>query len=343
MTAFDFDAVHAIVDDSHPDILAELAETVRHKLAGRQIHLVLENDNNSARYLQMDSRGQPILYDAQWDDDVHHALHILLTGETANHYADYSENPAGYLGRCLAEGFGYQGEVSPFRNGANRGEASRELPPTSFVTFLQNHDQVGNRALGERIVQLTEPDALKAAMAVLLLAPSPPLMFMGDEFGATTPFLFFCDFGPELAAKVTEGRRSEFPHFREFKSEIPDPNSLGTFLQSKLDWESVSRHPHNEWLRWYRSLLTVRREEIMPRIKKIAVGKAMYEVLSPCAVQVRWPFVEGGSLEVLANFGRDLLPLGRTPDGQVLYGSREDGRGILASELAPRSVVWLLS
>ena len=338
------DAVHAILDDSHPDILTELAETVRHRLGNeRQIHLVLENDNNSARYLRRKSRGQPILYNAQWDDDVHHALHILLTGETANHYADYSEKPANYLGRSLAEGFGYQGEASPFRKGAMRGEVSRELPPTSFVTFLQNHDQIGNRALGERIVQLTEPDALRAAMAMLLLAPSPPLMFMGDEFGATTPFLFFCDFGPELAAKVTEGRRSEFPHFREFKSEIPDPNSMNTFLISKLDWASVSHPPHDEWLRWYRTLLTVRQEEIVPRIKNIVGGKAQYEVLSQCAVRVRWPFVEGGSLEVLANFSRDPLPLGLMPAGRVLYGPRKDDRGIHASELAPHSAVWLLS
>jgi malto-oligosyltrehalose trehalohydrolase len=283
------------------------------------------------------------LYNAQWDDDVHHALHILLTGETANHYADYSEKPAGYLGRCLAEGFGYQGEASPFRNGVLRGEDSRELPPTSFVTFLQNHDQVGNRALGERIVRLTEPNALKAAMAILLLAPSPPLLFMGEEFGATTPFLFFCHFGPELAAKVIEGRRSEFPHFRQFESEIPDPNSPATFLHSKLDWNSVSEPEHDEWLTLYSTLLSVRRGEIVPRIKNIAVGKAQYEVLSPCAVQVRWPFVEGGNLEVLANFSRDPLALNHAPGGRVLYSSRGDDRGILASELAPHSAVWLLS
>jgi maltooligosyltrehalose trehalohydrolase len=338
------DAVHALVDDSRPDMLAELAETVRHKLGSkRHIHLVLENDNNFARYLRRDSRGEPIWYNAQWDDDVHHALHILLTGETANHYGDYSEKPAGYLGRCLAEGFGYQGEASPFRNGVLRGEDSRELSPTSFVTFLQNHDQVGNRALGERIVRLTEPNALKAAMAILLLAPSPPLLFMGEEFGATTPFLFFCDFGPELAAKVTEGRRSEFPHFRQFKSEIPDPNSPDTFLHSKIDWNSVSQPPHDEWLRWYRTLLSVRRDEIVPRIKNIAVGKSQYEILSPCAVKVRWPFVEGGNLEVLANFSRDPLPLNRAPGGRVLYSSRGDDRGILASELASHSAVWLLS
>src|SRR5581483_11017043 len=154
----------------------------------------------------------------------------------------------------LAEGFSYQGEKSPYRDGAPRGESSRELPPTAFVSFLQNHDQVGNRAFGERILDAADASAVKAAVAVLLLAPSPPLLFMGEEFGAKTPFLFFCDFGPDLAPKVTVGRRSEFARFAEFssvesQSKIPDPSSPGTFQASKLDWASLEEPSHQQWLK----------------------------------------------------------------------------------------------
>jgi len=343
------DAVHAIVDDSRPDILTELAETVRNRFAGeRVIHLVLENDHNEARYLHHDAQGHSLWYDAQWNDDIHHALHVLLTGETNAHYSDYSENPAAQLGRCLAEGYGYQGEVSQYRHGQLRGEPSRELPPTSFVSFLQNHDQVGNRAFGERIIELADLAAVKAAMAILLLAPSPPLLFMGEEFAATTPFLFFCDFGPELAAKVSAGRRAEFPHFSELgpskaEPQIPDPNSEQTFLRSKLDWASVEQPPHHAWSEFYRSLLACRREEIVPRIKEIAVGRAHFKVLSPRAIRVRWPFVQGGGLELQANFDRSALHCEEPPQGRLLYRTAENPETVLSEELPPLSAVWFLT
>ena len=339
------DAVHAIVDDSRPDILTELADTVRGYFAGeREIHLVLENDNNAAHYLRHDA-GKARWYDAQWNDDIHHALHILLTGETAAHFADYATNPAWHLARCLAEGFSYQVDVSQFRKGVVRGEVSRDLPPTSFVTFLQNHDQVGNRALGERIGQLTDPAALRVAMAILLLAPSPPLLFMGEEFGAATPFLFFCDFGPELAAKVSAGRRAEFPHFREAGSsketEIPDPNCLETFLRSKLDWASVEETCHRDWLEFYRNLLKRRSEEIVPRIQSIAAGRAVFDALGSCAIRVRWPFVGGGGLELRANFGRSAVLADEPAHGQLVYST--GGNAVGGNEIAPLSAVWLLT
>src|SRR5262249_21648131 len=157
-------------------------------------------------YLHRDASCKPALYDAQWNDDIHHALHNLITGETDGYYSDYKSQPVRQLGRCLAEGFAYQGEYSEF-HGANRGEPSTDLPPSAFIPFLQNHDQVGNRAFGERIGELAAPAPLRAALEMLLLAPSPPLLFMGEEFGATSPFLFFCDFKGALAAAVTEGRR----------------------------------------------------------------------------------------------------------------------------------------
>src|SRR5207302_10354828 len=225
------DAVHAIEDDSEPDIITEVGETVRRTIAPeRKVHLVLENDDNAARYLRRGKDNRPLLYDAQWNDDIHHAMHVIVTGEKDGYYSDYADFPVQHLGRCLAEGFDFQGQPSRDREGERRGEPSGGLPPAAFVSFLQNHDQIGNRAFGERIATIAEPRALRAAMAILLLSPQPPLLFMGEEMGARTPFQFFCDFGPDLAKAVTEGRRNEFAGFARFsdptvRERIPDPNA----------------------------------------------------------------------------------------------------------------------
>ncbi|MCH5375760.1 MAG: malto-oligosyltrehalose trehalohydrolase, partial [Planctomycetes bacterium] len=198
------DAVHAIRDDSERHFIAELCERVR---AGpgreREIHLILENHENASELLPRGVDGTPLLATAQWNDDFHHTLHTLLTSESDGYYVDYADAPLKHLGRCLAEGFAFQGDAYRFEDGRLRGQPSRELPPGAFVNFIQNHDQVGNRAFGERISQLTGPARLRAAISILLLAPSPPMLFMGDEFAAVQPFLFFCDFGPDLAASVT--------------------------------------------------------------------------------------------------------------------------------------------
>jgi maltooligosyltrehalose trehalohydrolase len=321
------DAVHAIYDDSKPDFVTELAETVRITVGReRQTHLVLENDHNAARYLGCDRRTK---YNAQWNDDVHHAAHVLLTGESDGYYADYSSNPIWHLGRCLAEGYSYQGERSHFRGGTSRGEASRNLSPSCFVSFLQNHDQVGNRAFGERITNLAEPRALKAVIAVLLLAPSPPLLFMGEEFGASTPFLFFCDFEPDLASKAREGRRVEFARFEQFGSadaqaKIPDPNAKETFLRSKLDWGAVQSQIHSDWLKFYRELLACRKSTIVPRVKDVLPGTASFEVLSKRAVSVIWPFEGGGQFALLANLSDETLDIPKIPEGSLVYATGAD-------------------
>jgi maltooligosyltrehalose trehalohydrolase len=342
-----FDAVHAIKDDSHPDILEELASKVQHSFGReRHIHLVLENDNNAAHYLRRSNDGEPLLFTAQWNDDIHHAFHVLTTGENDGYYGDYASNPARHLGRCLAEGFSFQGESSPYRDGEKRGETSRQLPPAAFVSFLQNHDQVGNRAFGERLIKLCAPEALKAATAILLLAPSPPLLFMGEEFGADTPFLFFCDFGPELAPKVTEGRRSEFARFAQFSSpeaqaRIPDPSSERTFLKSKLDWNSLADPQYRAWLALYKELLALRAREIVPRLGNLAVGSAKYEVFGSTALRVHWPFRNRGGLVLLANFSKAEIRIPETPPGRVLYTSTESAKR--DSVVAPQSSTWLLN
>ena len=324
-----FDAVHAIRDDSQPDILTELAQMVRKKFDGsRQVHLILENEDNAARYLCHAAEARSSCYDAQWNDDVHHALHVLVTGDKDGYYSDYAQDPTLHLGRCLAEGFSFQGEKSAFRDGARRGGPSRELPPTCFVSFLQNHDQIGNRALGERITQLADAKKVKVAMAILLLAPSPPLLFMGEEFAAATPFLFFCNFALDLAAKVTEGRRAEFARFGQFNSpqeqaQIPDPNAENTFLHSKLHWDSITQEPHCNWLEFYQNVLQCRREKVVPRIKDIAPGRAKFEVLGSLGLEVQWPLAKSGSLQLIANFDRNPLALRRKLKGELLYSTSE--------------------
>jgi malto-oligosyltrehalose trehalohydrolase len=342
------DAVHAILDDSTPDILTELATTIRtHFHPERHIHLVLENADNAARYLRRDIDHRPRLFTAQWNDDIHHALHVLITGETDGYYADYAEDPARRLGRCLAEGFGYQGEASIYHNGEPRGEPSRDLPAECFVSFLQNHDQIGNRAFGDRILQTTNPAAVRVAMTCLLLAPSPPLLFMGEEFGASTPFLFFCDFGPDLASKVTQGRRSEFTKFAAFNSpeaqaRIPDPNIESSLLASKLDWNSLEKPEHREWLQFYRDVLLCRRKEIIPRIAAINIGGAEFVVLTSKAILVRWPFGRGGALKLFANFSAHEIGITEGLSGRVLYSTAAD---LLEKEkkLAAFSAAWLLN
>jgi malto-oligosyltrehalose trehalohydrolase len=308
------DAVHAIVDDSPTHILDEIAARVRAAVGcGRAVHLVLENDANEAHYL--DSRR----YDAQWNDDAHHASHVLATGESDGYYADYSDAPARHLARAVAEGFAYQGEHSPYRDRL-RGEPSAALPPTAFVTFLQNHDQVGNRAHGERLAALAAPEARATLAAILLLAPSPPLLFMGEEWGCRQPFLFFCDFPGELGRAVRDGRRAEFARFAAFRAQedrarIPDPLAAETFEKSRLRWSDRRSADGSTWLSLHRRLLRLRREEILPRIG--ASGR--YRMLGPRAFEVRWE-----RIGLVANCGETAAPASPLP-GRKIWGDGEAG------------------
>jgi malto-oligosyltrehalose trehalohydrolase len=343
-----FDAVHAIMDESRPDILQDIARAVTNGPGTtRHVHLVIENDHNAARYLERDAAARPRWFAAQWNDDLHHALHVLVTGETGGYYEDYADDPARHLGRCLAEGFAYQGEPSRYRHGARRGEASCELPVTAFVSFLQNHDQIGNRALGERITGLAPPAAVRAATAVLLLAPSPPLLFMGQEWGAPRPFLFFCDFGPELAAAVTQGRRREFARFPEFSDEraqsrIPDPNDEKTFEHTRLDRNDSLTANARTWREFHRELLTLRAREIAPRLRRLAGGGAGFEPLGARALRVHWRLDNGVSLTLLANLGNKPAGDAPRPPGRLLYATPSSTPGAFDGALPPWSVMWFL-
>jgi len=340
------DAVHAIIDESAPDILAELATTVRELLGQeRLIHLVLENDRNEAHRLVRDDEGRPRYYTAQWNDDVHHALHAIVTRERQGYYDDYVDAPITMLGRCLAEGFAYQGEVSRFRGGRARGESSAALPPTAFISFLQNHDQVGNRALGERLTTIAPDEHVRAAAAIVMLAPMPPLLFMGEEFHAATPFLFFCDFQPELAAAVTKGRHDEFRSFALFAdpvaaARIPDPSDADTFQRCKLDWDSADGGVHAEWLALYRRLLAVRRAAIVPVIDAIVVDARTWRTWADTGLTASWPLVDGRVLRLDANLADGAAQLDDAPSAQsdIVYATHDvDAR---QRTLLPWSAIW---
>jgi maltooligosyltrehalose trehalohydrolase len=301
-----FDAVHAIADDSAKHILTEIAETVRRMFPDRHIHLILENEENEAKWLERDANRKPKHYTAQWNDDVHHCWHVLMTGESEGYYADYVDNTIARLGRGLAEGFVFQGEPMQIRDGKPRGETSAHLPPTAFVAHVQNHDQIGNRAFGERISALTTPEKLALAHAGLILSPQIPMLFMGEEWSASAPFQFFVDFSEsaELSNAVREGRRREFRHFKAFVDEaaatrIPDPTDEKTFLNSKIDWNEAAREPHASVLASLRDLIAIRRREIVPLIAS-RYFDASYDVAAR-VLKVEWRF-EAGGLGFAANF-----------------------------------------
>jgi maltooligosyltrehalose trehalohydrolase len=299
-----FDAVDQIKDASDEHLLVEIARQARARFPDRHIHLVLENDNNTASFLTRQADGRPRLYTAQWNDDYHHVAHVMLTGESDGYYVDYAEDPGARLARALAEGYVYQGEKSKHRDGRRRGEPSGSLPSDAFVNFVQNHDQIGNRALGERLCALVEPRAMEAALALLLLAPQVPLMFMGEEWGETHPFLYFCDFHDELADAVRDGRRNEFRRFARFSSPegratIPDPNAAATFDASRLDWSKLDEPGHAERLRLVKDLLALRARVIVPRLPAVH-GSAE---AAGSLVAARWALSDGAQLAVVANLG----------------------------------------
>jgi malto-oligosyltrehalose trehalohydrolase len=334
------DAVHAIVDDSDTHVLEEIARRARAAITDRPVHLVLENEDNVARLLRRAADGRPLAYTAQWNDDIHHVLHVAATRENAAYYEEYLDDTR-LTARAIGEGFAFQGEVMRAR-GRPRGEDSTRLPPAAFVSFIQNHDQVGNRAFGERLGMLTSPEKLRAVAAVYLLAPQVPMIFMGEEWNAAQPFLFFCDFHGELAEAVRRGRREEFKRFPQFadpvqRERIPDPQDPATFQRSKLAWEDRKLPAHAEWLRWYQRVLAARRASIAPLIGEMR-GAGASHVVAPNAVFVSWSAGSGRRLRLSANLSDEPheFPLDR---GRVIW---HEGASPARSELPPWTVRWTL-
>jgi maltooligosyltrehalose trehalohydrolase len=257
--ALRLDAVHAIVDTSAQPFLGELAAAVHHRAAslGRAIYLFPESDLNDARIVSSDPLCGYRL-DALWNDDFHHAVHTVLTNDRQGYYADFGSTTQ--LARAFSEGFVFSGQESKYR-GRRHGNSSKSLPAEKFVVFAQNHDQVGNRRLGERLSSLVSFEALKVAAGLVLLSPFLPLLFMGEEYGETSPFLYFVSHGdPGLIEAVRKGRRQEFARF-DWQGDIPDPQDESTFLRSRIDWHSRGAAPRKSLVDFYKELLRLRRED----------------------------------------------------------------------------------
>ncbi|WP_336762540.1 malto-oligosyltrehalose trehalohydrolase [Asaia sp. VD9] len=307
------DAASAITDHAW---FGKLRDKVREVVEpGRQVHLILENENNDAGLLRDG-------FTAQWNDDGHNVLHVMLTGEKEGYYEMFADNPTEILARVLQEGFAYQGEMNPY-SGKKRGMPSGDLPASKFILFLQNHDQTGNRALGERLISLASPDAVHAAYALLLLSPMVPMLFMGEEWGCRTPFLFFCDFQGDLADAVREGRRKEFAKFSSFqdpekRKSIPDPNALSTFDRSRPDREERATLDGRIWLDRTHTLLGLRKRHLVPRLTDVhSLGAT---IIGDKSVLARWKLDDGSILSIALNLSDRETCRINEPD-QLLYSS----------------------
>jgi maltooligosyltrehalose trehalohydrolase len=330
------DAVNTIVETGEVAILHDLSVAAGTLAAetGRHIHLVLENSDNRASLLDATQDPPRGRYRGQWNDDYHHVWHVLLTGEAQGYYGDYQRSPSHYLARALASGFVYQGEVSTFWGGKRRGEPSGKLAPATFVNFLQNHDQIGNRALGDRLESIADPKAIEAALAISLLAPMIPMLFMGEEWGSKAPFPFFCDFKGDLADAVRKGRRSEYAWaYAKYGDEIPDPLATSTFQSAVLDWESRNEAPGKKRLALVQNLLAIRRREIVPRLAGAAFGDA--QATDNGLLTAHWRMGDGATLQLAANLSNsEITRKAGASSGTPIWGG-EDG-----DLIPPWSVFW---
>ncbi len=332
------DAVHAISEPGEISMLRDLSRAVGNLAAetNRHIHLVLENDDNAASLLDVCQDTPRGKYRAQWNDDYHHAWHVLLSGESHGYYRDYQRCPLRDIARALASGFVYQGEASLHRGGQLRGEPSDNLAPIAFVNFLQNHDQIGNRALGDRLESVADSKAVEAALAITLLAPMVPMLFMGEEWGSKRPFPFFCGFHGDLAGAVRKGRRKEFAGaYARYGDEIPDPLAQSTFQSAVLDWESRNQPAGTKRLALVQQLLAIRRREVVPRLSGAAFGDA--HAADDRLLTASWRMGDGAALQLTANLSnREIVHKRSEATGTPIWG------GETSDMIAPWSVSWRL-
>jgi maltooligosyltrehalose trehalohydrolase len=331
------DAVHTILELDEISMLRDLSRAAGHLAAetGRQLHLVLENDDNRAGLLDAGEDPPNGKYRAQWNDDYHHAWHVLLTGESQGYYSDYTKSPMQDIARALGSGFVYQGEASAHRGGQLRGEPSSTLAPIALVNFLQNHDQIGNRALGDRLEGNVNAKAIEAALAITLLAPTIPMLFMGEEWGSKTPFPFFCHFRGDLAEAVRRGRRREYASaYAKYGNEVPDPLDKATFRSAVLDWEARNQPAGRKRLALVQELLSVRRREIVPRLTGAAFGDA--DAADNGLLTANWRMGDGAALHLLANLSDQAVGHSTETAGTTIWG------GDVGASIPPWSVFWRL-
>ncbi len=294
------DAVHAIFDSSALHFLEQLANEVKELESeiGRRFDLIAENDLNDPRVVTAVEAGG-YGFAAQWNDDFHHALHAVLTGESEGYYADFGK--LAQLAKALTSVYVYDGCESAYRQRI-QGRRAQGLSAHRFIGFLQNHDQVGNRAKGERTGHLLSIRQLKIGAALVLCSPFVPMLFQGEEFGASSPFLYFTDHSDrELGANVSAGRRREFAHFGWKPEDIADPQEPSSFESSKPDWSEIQLHPHDELLRWYRVLIALRQS--CPALRSGLLDRLTVEFNETD----RWLMVHRGPVTVLCNFSEQRL------------------------------------
>lgn len=327
-------ANHIMAIPGEQSLLHELSVAAGQLAAatGRHIHLVLENGDNCASLLDPAEEPPNGKYRAQWNDDYHHVWHVMLTGESAGYYGDYQGTWRIDLARALATGFVYQGETSAFWGNKPRGEPSGTLPPTTFVNFLQNHDQIGNRPLGERLESIAKPRAIEAALAIMLLAPQVPMLFMGEEWGSKAPFPFFCDFHGDLATAVRKGRRQEYAWaYAKYGDEVPDPLDPATPQSAVLNWGQRSAE-EDARLALVSKLLAVRRKEITPRLGNAVAGDA--DITENGLLTAHWRMGDGTTLRLIANLSDQDIATTSTITGAPIWGGEAGDR------LPPWSVFW---
>ncbi|HSS86795.1 MAG TPA: DUF3459 domain-containing protein, partial [Reyranella sp.] len=304
--------------------------------SGRHIHLVLENGDNRAGLLDATQEPPRGKYRAQWNDDYHHAWHVMFTRESNGYYADYQRSPRADLARALASGFVYQGETSAFWGNKPRGEPSGKLPPATFVNFLQNHDQIGNRALGDRLESLASPQEIEAALAVTLLAPMVPMLFMGEEWGSKVPFPFFCDFEGDLAKAVRNGRKQEYKWaYEKYGDDVPDPLKVATFQSAVLDWDASTAPEGARRLALVRDLLAARRRDITRRLPGASFSTA--HAHDNGLLTATWRMGDRTTLHLIANLSAEgVANPSPHPDVVAIWG------GVPGERLPPWSVFWRL-
>ena len=336
MDGLRLDAVHAILDSSSIHILDELAREVRAVSRDREIHLILESDDRVWHHLGRDQAARPLSSSAQWNHDMQKLAALALTSGRSES-ADYADTEL--LGKALVEGF----TSGRHHHNAPANVSQFSIPPGGFLSFLQSHDVVGNRIRGERITQLAPPNVVHAVASVYLLAPQIPMLFMGEEWGASTPFPYFCDFAGDLADAVRRGRLEQFAtleqrHDPQFLAHAPDPMAESTFLSAKLQWEERRESDHAAWLAWYTLILKTRKEKVVPLLHNLDAISGTFVVLGPRQLAVQW--ISGGEeLRLSANLAPEPSSLFNQTAGQILWleGQAKD------QDLGPWSVRWSIA
>jgi maltooligosyltrehalose trehalohydrolase len=311
------DAIDSIKDTTDVPLVKELAARVRELIIDRHVHITTEDERNITWHIERNDQASISLVSGEWNDDFHHTAHVIATNEQEAYYRDYEIDTARQMARALATGFVFQGQYSKHRE-REVGESSAHLPPTAFVHFIQNHDQIGNRAFGDRLRSLSSARAYDCLQAILLLSPQIPLMFQGDEFGDANSFCFFTDFQGELGEAVSKGRKAEFKNFSAFEDEraaevFPDPNDAATFFDSKLDWSQLLRPIQRRRLQVTQDLLNVRRAVLMPLVENVK-GHCGSAFVDGRAFAVTWKLQNNKIYHLFANLDDKTWQIG---DGRL--------------------------